>query len=151
MMIIVLDLMFFSTALFYVEGAYCHFDRNTTTWLYKNGEASPFQSITSTFWWNIVTLTTLGYGDTYPITVGGRIVAGVSIVVSMIIVAFPIAVFTTNFAEQYDIHLAKKKDDPVEEGVMDLERRVQAQEELQRDTQALLEKLLLSMKKKKKH
>eukprot|EP01126_Amoeba_proteus_P042218 TRINITY_DN4583_c0_g2_i2.p1 TRINITY_DN4583_c0_g2~~TRINITY_DN4583_c0_g2_i2.p1 ORF type:complete len:152 (-),score=37.05 TRINITY_DN4583_c0_g2_i2:386-841(-) len=148
-MVIVLDLMFFSTALFYVEGSYCYFDANTTTWFYKDsGEPSPFQSITATFWWNIVTLSTVGYGDTYPITVGGRIVAGFSMVVSMVIVAFPIAVFTTNFSEQYDIHLAKKKVDPVEEKLIELKQRLEAQEELQRETKAVLERILLSTTKK---
>jgi voltage-gated potassium channel len=38
-------------------------------------------------WWSIVTLTTVGYGDTYPTTVGGRIVACVVMIAGVGIIA----------------------------------------------------------------
>jgi voltage-gated potassium channel len=42
---------------------------------YFENEAQPdhFASIFDSLWWSIVTLTTVGYGDVYPITLGGRI------------------------------------------------------------------------------
>jgi len=42
---------------------------------YFENEAQPenFKSIFHSAWWSIVTLTTVGYGDVYPITLGGRI------------------------------------------------------------------------------
>ena len=42
---------------------------------YFENEAQPevFQSVFHSTWWSIVTLTTVGYGDVYPITVGGKI------------------------------------------------------------------------------
>jgi voltage-gated potassium channel Kch len=36
-------------------------------------------------WWCIVTLTTTGYGDLYPVTVGGRIVAGITMLVGLVL------------------------------------------------------------------
>ncbi|MEP5934692.1 MAG: ion transporter, partial [Winogradskyella arenosi] len=42
---------------------------------YFENEAQPehFSSIFSSLWWSIVTLTTVGYGDVYPVTIGGRV------------------------------------------------------------------------------
>ena len=58
---------------------------------YFEREAQPelFQSIFHCLWWSIVTLTTLGYGDTYPITVGGRIFTFFVLVMSIGIIAIP--------------------------------------------------------------
>jgi voltage-gated potassium channel Kch len=97
-MIILLNLVFFSTTMYFVESSYCYFDPTTQSWLYTDTHnPSPFQSISSTFWWNIVTITTVGYGDAFPITAGGKIVASFALVSGIIFLAFPIAIFGTNF------------------------------------------------------
>jgi len=36
-------------------------------------------------WWCIVTLTTTGYGDLYPVTVGGRVIAGVTMLLGLVL------------------------------------------------------------------
>jgi hypothetical protein len=36
-------------------------------------------------WWCIVTLTTTGYGDLYPVTMGGRIIAGVTMLLGLVL------------------------------------------------------------------
>ena len=46
-----------------------------------------FTSIPAAMWWSIVTMTTTGYGDLYPVTVGGRIVAGVTMIFGLILFA----------------------------------------------------------------
>ena len=54
-------------------------------------EAQPerFESVFSSLWWAVVTLTTVGYGDAYPITVGGRIFTFLILICGMGIVAVP--------------------------------------------------------------
>lgn len=58
---------------------------------YFENEAQPqvFSSIFSSAWWAIVTLTTVGYGDTYPITVGGRVFTFFMLMIGVGIVTIP--------------------------------------------------------------
>ena len=58
---------------------------------YFEHEAQPehFQSVFHSLWWAVVTVTTVGYGDTYPVTVGGRIFTFVILLCAMGIVAVP--------------------------------------------------------------
>lgn len=58
---------------------------------YFEHEAQPelFASIFHSMWWAVVTLTTVGYGDMYPITVGGRIFTFVVLIIGIGIVAIP--------------------------------------------------------------
>ena len=51
-------------------------------------------------WWAIVTLGTVGYGDVVPITPAGRLVAAVTIFAGLIIMALPIGIIATAFAEE---------------------------------------------------
>ena len=54
-----------------------------------------FGSIFHCMWWAIVTLTTVGYGDTYPITTGGKIFTGCLMIVGLGVVAVPTALFAS--------------------------------------------------------
>lgn len=110
-MVIILNLVFFSTTMYFVEGSYCWFDKENEVWLYVGtNETSSFQSISGTFWWNIVSITTVGYGDVVPETTGGRVVASVALVSGIVLLAFPIAIFGTNFHTLYEDWLAKEKE-----------------------------------------
>ena len=44
-----------------------------------------FTSIPAAMWWCIVTLTTTGYGDMYPVSFGGRVVAGVTMLLGLVL------------------------------------------------------------------
>ena len=44
-----------------------------------------FTSIPEAMWWSIVTLTTTGYGDLYPVTIGGRIIAGITMLLGLVL------------------------------------------------------------------
>ncbi|KAG2496769.1 hypothetical protein HYH03_005177 [Edaphochlamys debaryana] len=63
---------------------------------------SPFESIPSGFWWAIVTLMTVGYGDVTPITLGGRFVAACCMLLGILAIALPVAVIGTNFSSEWE-------------------------------------------------
>jgi voltage-gated potassium channel len=48
-----------------------------------------FASIFHSLWWATVTLTTVGYGDVYPVTVGGRVFTGFVLMLGLGVVAVP--------------------------------------------------------------
>jgi len=48
-----------------------------------------FKSVFHSFWWSIVTLTTVGYGDVYPITIGGKIFTFFVLLVGVGIITIP--------------------------------------------------------------
>jgi len=64
---------------------------------YFENSAQPelFSSIFSSFWWAIVTLTTVGYGDMYPITIGGRIFTFVLLLIALGIFAVPVGLISS--------------------------------------------------------
>lgn len=59
-----------------------------------------YGSVPESLWWALVTLTTVGYGDVVPITTGGRIFAGVVIIVGIGIVALPTALVTAALMQE---------------------------------------------------
>ena len=59
-----------------------------------------FGSIPESMWWAIVTLTTLGYGDSVPITVPGRIFAAMITVMSVGSVALPAGMLASRFSDE---------------------------------------------------
>ena len=63
--------------------------------------ANPFHSIPASFWWCMVTLMTVGYGDSYPLTWGGQILGILTMIVSVVIMALPISVIGANFTHQW--------------------------------------------------
>ena len=59
-----------------------------------------FGTIPDAMWWAIVTLGTIGYGDAVPITAAGRLVAGLTIFVGLLMVALPVGIVATAFANE---------------------------------------------------
>jgi len=64
---------------------------------YFENEAQPenFKSVFHSMWWSVATLTTVGYGDIYPITAGGRIFTFVVLMIGLGVVAVPAGVFAS--------------------------------------------------------
>ena len=51
-------------------------------------------------WWSIITLTTVGYGDVAPVTVPGRIIAGLIAILGIGFFALPAGILGSSFLEQ---------------------------------------------------
>lgn len=64
--------------------------------------AADFESIPRTFWWSLVTMTTVGYGDITPVTPWGRFIAVFTMFSGILIVALPITVIGANFEKQFE-------------------------------------------------
>ena len=65
----------------------------------KDSQPEKFGSIPQAMWWSIVTLTTVGYGDVYPITTLGKIFGSVIIILGIGTVALPSGILASAFSE----------------------------------------------------
>ena len=73
-----------------------------------NVEGDSFDSFFSAVYWATVSLTTVGYGDLYPITVEGRIVAMISSICGIALVALPAGVITAGYMDSLNSIIEKK-------------------------------------------
>jgi voltage-gated potassium channel len=61
-----------------------------------------FNNAFSSFWWAIATITTVGYGDIYPVTVTGRILSSIISFLGIALVAIPTGIISSGFNELTD-------------------------------------------------
>ncbi len=61
-----------------------------------------FKSVFHSFWWALVTLTTVGYGDMIPITVGGKVFTFIILMIGLAIVAVPTGLITSAISRTKD-------------------------------------------------
>lgn len=80
-------------------------------------EAQPevFKNAFSGIWWAVSTVLTVGYGDIYPITIAGRVMATVIAFMGVLLVAIPTGIISAGFVEQY------QNDSADNSGVVDLD------------------------------
>eukprot|EP00980_Cylindrotheca_fusiformis_P002175 scaffold497_cov97-Cylindrotheca_fusiformis.AAC.6 len=73
-------------------------------------EISPFRSIPIAMWWFIVTATTVGYGDCYPTSTGGQWCAGAAMLVGILVIAFPVSIFSELWSEEVKMRMMNHDD-----------------------------------------
>ncbi|XP_060788379.1 potassium voltage-gated channel subfamily D member 1 [Neoarius graeffei] len=79
-------IIIFATVMFYAE---------------KGTKETNFTSIPASFWYTIVTMTTLGYGDMVPNTIAGKIFGSICSLSGVLVIALPVPVIVSNFSRIY--------------------------------------------------
>jgi len=84
---------------------------SSTLMYYIENEAQPeeFGSIVHSLWWAITTLTTVGYGDVYPITVTGKILSGIIAIIGIGFVALPTGIISSAFIKKIQEQKEERK------------------------------------------
>ena len=60
-----------------------------------------FGSIPRCLWWAVITVTTVGYGDAIPVSPGGRLVASLTAISGIAVIAIPIGIISAGFSEAW--------------------------------------------------
>ncbi|MFP5328921.1 MAG: ion transporter [Alphaproteobacteria bacterium] len=80
---------------------------------FAEADAQPekFGSIPRALWWSIITLTTVGYGDVYPVTSLGRFFAAIIALTGVMVIAIPTGIFAASFSEGLQRHREQGQDE----------------------------------------
>jgi len=108
-----------ASAMYYSErGSYNEVTKKYSRYnpLTEQDEENPFESVPASLYWCIVTLTTVGYGDYFPITDPGRVVGFITILCGVVVLAMPLSIIGSNFhetqAQLKDLETEKEKKPP---------------------------------------
>jgi voltage-gated potassium channel len=87
----------------------------------KGAQPVDFGSIPAAMWWSFSTLTTVGYGDVTPITVGGKVFGAMITVVGLGMVALPAGIIASGFAQQLKVRTeryTRRADEALDDGIL---------------------------------
>ena len=80
------SMLVYSSAIYYAE---------------HNVKDSQIQSIPDAFWWAIITMTTVGYGDKYPVGPLGKLIGSACAITGVLTLAMPVPILTGHFNRFY--------------------------------------------------
>uniref|UniRef100_A0A8C5U1M4 Potassium voltage-gated channel subfamily C member 4 n=1 Tax=Malurus cyaneus samueli TaxID=2593467 RepID=A0A8C5U1M4_9PASS len=98
-----LGVLIFATMIYYAERIGAKTSDPT------GSDHTHFKNIPIGFWWAVVTMTTLGYGDMYPKTWSGMVVGALCALAGVLTIAMPVPVIVNNFGMYYSLAMAKQK------------------------------------------
>jgi len=78
-------------------------------WVRSDNVETDFPSIPHAAYWCIVTMTTVGYGDQYPISIAGKIVGCITMFTGLLVIALPVIIVGGNFEQVYQDHRKSKE------------------------------------------
>ena len=87
----------------------------------RQSQPVDFGSIPAAMWWAFATLTTVGYGDVTPITVGGKIFGALITVVAIGLVALPTSILASGYSQQLKLSAdayRQKTDEALDDGIL---------------------------------
>ena len=89
--------------LFFIFSTFLLFLSSVGIYYFENpAQPDVFKSVFHSLWWAIATLTTVGYGDIYPITAGGKIFTSVMLLIGLGIVAVPTGLIASALTKTKD-------------------------------------------------
>lgn len=68
-------------------------------WAEADSQPDKFGSIPRSLWWSVVTLTTVGYGDVYPVTPLGKFFSGLVAIAGIGLIAMPTGILAAAFSD----------------------------------------------------
>ncbi|XP_060555933.1 potassium voltage-gated channel protein Shaw-like isoform X3 [Ruditapes philippinarum] len=95
-LVLIIGVLIFACLIYYAEQVH-------------EAEVNSFSNIPRGFWWAVVTMTTLGYGDLYPRTALGYIIGTVCAVSGLLMLSLPVPVIVSNFTLYYTHAQARLK------------------------------------------
>jgi len=84
-LVLILVLIFSSSVMWYIEG---------------NEPGTQFTSVPASMWWGMMTITTIGYGDMYPVTAAGRVFGSIVGFLGICVFALPVGILGAGFADE---------------------------------------------------
>ena len=69
----------------------------------RDAQPATFGSVFHSLWWAVTTLTTVGYGDVYPITTGGRVFTFFVLMVGLGIIAVPTGIVSSALSKAREV------------------------------------------------
>ena len=87
LVVLTIVLLFASSLMYYAE---------------RDAQPDEFSSIPASMWWAVCTLTTVGYGDAYPLTPLGKLAASIVAILGIGIFAMPAGILASGFVEEFE-------------------------------------------------
>jgi len=75
----------------------------------RDAQPDKFSSIPEAMWWAVATLSTVGYGDTYPVTTLGRLFAGIIAIAGIGLFGLPAGIVASGFLEEVESEKQRKR------------------------------------------